>query len=187
MTLNLLMRVRAARAAIKDVAHAQLADVFDEAIACVQQGLSEAEDVAEAALAALAQRMDQINALQHQVATAQQERDALLTLINSPHNAEFLEGVRREIAHQVHRWGTVHDRAKAPADWLWLLGYLAGKALHAHAAGDTEKALHHCISSAAVLANWHTQILLGAGAMTPGSSDLQRFLAETFGEVAAAC
>jgi hypothetical protein len=112
---------------------------------------------------------------------AKQERDELRALVNSPHNAEFLAGVRREIAHQVHRWGTVHDRAKAPADWLWLLGHLAGKALHAHAAGDTEKALHHCISSAAVLGNWHTHILLGGGAMAPGSSDLQRFLSETFG------
>jgi hypothetical protein len=112
---------------------------------------------------------------------AKAEREALLALINSPHNAEFLEGTRREVAHQVQRWGTVHDRAKAPADWFWLVGYLAGKALHAHAAGDTEKALHHCISSAAVLANWHTHILLGAGAMTPGSSDLQRFLEQTFG------
>ena len=183
MKPDLLTRIQAARALTHDAASVPLADAFTEAVACVQQALAEAEDMAEAALVALAQRVDQIHTLQHQVATLSQERDTLLDLINSPHNAEFLEGVRREIAHQVHRWGTVHDRAKAPADWLWLLGYLAGKALHAHAAGDTEKALHHCISSAAVLANWHTHILLGSGAMAPGSSDLQRFLTETFGAV----
>src|SRR6185295_1361042 len=93
----------------------------------------------------------------------------------------FLEGTRIEVAHQVERWGTVHDRAKEPADWFWLVGYLAGKALRAHLMDDREKALHHCISTAAVLANWHTHIILGASAMTPGSSDLQKFLCDTFG------
>jgi hypothetical protein len=87
------------------------------------------------------------------------------------------------VAHQVERWGTVHDRAKAPADWFWLVGYLGGKALHANAAGDREKALHHTISTAAVLANWWAHIKLGGGTMTPGSSDLQQFLEATFGEV----
>lgn len=109
------------------------------------------------------------------------ERDRLHALVNSPETLRFLEGVRLEVAHQVEKWGTVHDRAKEPADWYWLVGYLAGKALSAHIAGNTEKALHHCISTAAVLANWHTHIACGSGLMTPGSSDLQSFLAETFG------
>lgn len=126
-----------------------------------------------------------LDSLEGRALAAEQERDQLRALIDSPYNLQFLEGVRREIAHQVQRWGTAHDRAKAPADWLWLLGYLSGKALAAHIAGDTDKAMHHCISSAAVLANWHTHILLGGGARSPGSSDLQRFLQETFGEVMA--
>lgn len=109
------------------------------------------------------------------------EYDRLYLLLNTPELMRFLEGTRIEVAHQVERWGTVHDRAKEPADWFWLLGYLAGKALRAHNAGEREKALHHCISSAAVLANWHTHILLGGGAMSPGSSDLQEFLRTTFG------
>lgn len=111
----------------------------------------------------------------------QAENARLSALLNTPETLRFLEGTRLEVAHQVERWGTVHDRAKEPADWFWLLGYLSGKALAAHAKGDTEKAMHHCISSAAVLANWHTHIALGAGLMTPGSSDLQEFLRETFG------
>jgi hypothetical protein len=94
---------------------------------------------------------------------------------------DFLDGTRAEVAHQIQRWGTVGDRAKEPQDWFWLVGYLAGKALAAHVNGDINKALHHTISSAAVLANWHTHIKLGEGAMTPGSSDLQRMLEETFG------
>ncbi|MCW1959775.1 MAG: hypothetical protein KIH64_014770 [Mycobacterium sp.] len=112
---------------------------------------------------------------------ARQERDDLLSIINSPHNDEFLEGARREIVHQVQRWGTVHDRAKRPADWFWLVGYLAGKCLAAHIAGNTEKALHHTISTAAALGNWHTAIKLGASKMAPGSSDVQRILEEAFG------
>lgn len=102
--------------------------------------------------------------------------------LNKPQTAQFLQAVAAETIHQVERWGTVHDRAKAPADWFWLIGYLAGKALHAHAAGDREKALHHCVSSAAALASWWTHITLGCGEFTPGASDLQRFIEEQFGE-----
>lgn len=73
---------------------------------------------------------------------------------------DFWVGVRAEKMHQLARWGTT-DRNKSPADWYWLVGYLAGKALMFAAKGDTKKALHHCISSAAVLANWHDT--LGGG------------------------
>lgn len=48
------------------------------------------------------------------------ERDRLLKLLNTPETLRFLEGTRLEVAHQVERWGTVHDRAKEPADWFWL-------------------------------------------------------------------
>ena len=82
----------------------------------------------------------------------------LETLINTPHTVNFLEAVKIETAHQVERWGTAHDRAKAPADWFWLVGYLSGKALQAAIIGDREKALHHTISTAAALANWHVAI-----------------------------
>jgi hypothetical protein len=109
------------------------------------------------------------------------ERERLQRLLNTPETLRFLEGTRIEVAHQIERWGTVHDRAKEPQDWFWLLGYLSGKALKAHVDGDADKAMHHCISSAAVLANWHTHIAIGYGLMTPGSSDLQAFLAATFG------
>jgi hypothetical protein len=103
-------------------------------------------------------------------------------LLNNPIILEFLDGTRAEVAHQIQRWGTVGDRAKAPADWFWLVGYLAGKALAAHVKGDLNKAMHHTISSAAALANWHSHIRIGESAMTPGSSDIQRFLEETFGD-----
>lgn len=113
---------------------------------------------------------------------ARDERDRLKALLNQPETMRFLEGTRLEVAHQVERWGTVHDRAKEPADWYWLVGYLAGKALRSHIDGDHDKARHHCISSAAVLANWHTHIALGGGQFTPGASDLQQHLERTFGD-----
>lgn len=114
-------------------------------------------------------------------------------LINSPHTAKFLESTRIEVAHQVDRWGTVHDRAKEPADWFWLVGYLSGKALAAHIAAKEapsasrvklcrEKALHHTISSAAALGNWHAAISCADSRMAPGSSDIQRMVQETFGK-----
>ena len=78
-----------------------------------------------------------------------------------------MKGVPLEAAHQRKRWGSKHDAGKTPSDWFWLVGYLAGKALHAHVTGDTKKALHHTISTAAALCNWHAAIL-GKTDMRPG-------------------
>jgi len=100
------------------------------------------------------------------------ENEKLRGLINHPELENFLRGVHIEAVHQVERWGTAHDRAKRPADWFWLVGYLAGKALHSAIAGDTDKALHHCISSAAALYNWHSSIKGVDVSMCPGRSDL---------------
>ena len=85
----------------------------------------------------------------------QDEVDRLNAIINTPQSNDFLRAVSTEAEHQRQRWGSDHDAGKAPADWFWLVGYLAGKALHAHGAGDTTKAEHHIITTAAALANWH--------------------------------
>lgn len=79
--------------------------------------------------------------------------------INTPELHDFMEGMRNEALHQVERWGQAHDRSKSAENWYWLVGYLAGKALRAAITGDRDKALHHTISSAAALANWHAAIL----------------------------
>lgn len=97
-------------------------------------------------------------------------------LINHPVTHDFLEGVRIEAPHQVVRWSAEHDLGKGPLDWFWLIGYLSQKVVVAldrraevvqHFGPDegvelqasfTEKALHHTISTAAVLANWHAHI-----------------------------
>lgn len=84
------------------------------------------------------------------------ERDRLL---NTPILRAFVDGVVVEAQHQVLRWGSDHDSEKTPWDWFWLIGYLAQKAADAQVRGDTEKALHHAITTAAALANWHRQLL----------------------------
>lgn len=147
--------------------------VMGEAIACLDL------DDRETASAELVKAVDVVKDLID-------ERDRLRALINSPITLDFLTGTANEITHQVERWGTVHDRAKEPADWFWLVGYLAGKVLRAHVDGDTEKALHHTISTAAALGNWHAHIRLGTSEMQPGSSDLQQFLESAFGSDAVA-
>lgn len=84
--------------------------------------------------------------------------------INTPQTRYFLAAVESEAAHQRMRWGTSHDAGKTDADWFWLIGYLAGKALHAN---DPEKRLHHIITTAAACLNWH-EAKLGHTDMRPG-------------------
>ena len=92
----------------------------------------------------------------------------LESIIDTPHTGEWFEAVRLEAAHQIKRWGIDHDKGKDPADWFWLLGYLGGKALASALAGDTEKAKHHIITSAAALLNWFRRITGDSTAMRPG-------------------
>lgn len=108
------------------------------------------------------------------------EATRIKALINSPELENFLRGVHIEAVHQVERWGTAHDRAKRPADWFWLVGYLAGKALHAALGGNKDKALPHCISTAAALYNWHCAIKGTDVRMCPGSSDVARIVDGAF-------
>lgn len=104
----------------------------------------------------------------HQTEALAAEVARLKALINTPELASFSTGVAIEAVHQRERWGSEHDAGKAPSDWYWLLGFLGGKALAAHVAGNVEKALHHTISSAAVLANWHAAIAGTHTGMRPG-------------------
>lgn len=99
--------------------------------------------------------------------SAESEADRLNQIVNSPQSDDFLRAVSTEAEHQRQRWGSEHDSGKQPADWFWLVGYLAGKALHAHAVGDTVKAEHHVITTAAALANWH-RAMFGNTNMRPG-------------------
>ena len=95
--------------------------------------------------------------------------DELMALINTPELEDFDRAVPLEAAHQVLRWGIEHDKGKEPMDWFWLIGYLTGKALAAILKGDTAKAKHHVITTAAALRNWHAHIRSGQTLMRPGT------------------
>lgn len=84
--------------------------------------------------------------------------------INTPEIDNFLTAVKNEALHQRERWGTEDDAGKADADWFWLVGYLAGKALH----NVNDKRLHHVITAAAALLNWHSKLTGNYAAMRPG-------------------
>lgn len=109
------------------------------------------------------------------VAELHAELARLHAVINEPHTDDFLQATSIEKEHQRQRWGDAHDRSKSAEHWFWLVGYLAGKALRAAISGDREKALHHTISSAAALANWHDAISADqTGACVGRDADLEK-------------
>ena len=116
--------------------------------------------------------------LEAMLCDAQAEVERLRAALNTPEVDDFARGVVLEAQHQRARWGSKHDVGKAPADWFWLVGYLAGKALAAAIGGNNEKALHHTISTAAALANWHAALSGINQDMRPGiDSDFARLAA----------
>jgi hypothetical protein len=96
------------------------------------------------------------------------ERDRLDGLVNAPEIFDFAQAVVLEAAHQRERWPSGHDANKTDEDWFWLIGYLAGKALHnpPHpTVAAIDKQLHRIITIAAAAANWH------AARLAAGSAD----------------
>ena len=102
------------------------------------------------------------------IETQAREIERLRAERDTPHVSDFLEAVKLEAAHQRERWGSDHDAGKTPFDWFWLIGYLAQKAADAATRGDAFKALHHTISTAAALANWHSAMAQVDNTMRPG-------------------
>lgn len=113
-------------------------------------------------------RVSEFGQLKTEVLQLRAEVTRLRELVNTPQLHDFSTAVVLEAAHQRERWGSEHDAGKAPEDWFWLLGYLGGKALAAAKSGNTAKALHHTVSSAAALANWHAALSGSDTAMRPG-------------------
>lgn len=99
------------------------------------------------------------------------DKSRMEALLNTPHTADWFEGVKLEAGHQIQRWGSDHDAGKGPADWFWLIGYLAQKAMTSQMAGNEEKARHHTISTGAALLNWFRAITGDSNAMRPGIDD----------------
>lgn len=108
---------------------------------------------------------------------AERKVERLSSLINSPQTGDFVEAVRVEAAHQKERWPAEHDAGKLDADWLWLVGWLVGKAVHA---ATQEKRLHHLITAAAALLNWHVD-----AKRRPVVADVSRIHSDAVGKVVA--
>lgn len=128
----------------------------------------------------ITQLREQIAATVSDAAHWKAEAERMNHEINTPETISFIQGVLREAAHQRERWGNEHDAGKDTQHWFWLIGALAGKAMANFAKADTiaaiaenfgpsasraytygeaqkayDKGLHHIITTAAALANWH--------------------------------
>ncbi|MDR6381779.1 hypothetical protein [Paraburkholderia caribensis] len=80
----------------------------------------------------------------------------LNAIINTPHSDDFLQGVSIEAEYQRQLHGVDAEDCRYDwPQWFWVVGYLVGKAFAACKARDAEKAKHHLVTSAALLANWH--------------------------------
>lgn len=138
--------------------------------------LTEIRAIVEAFIAKLKQKDELIEAL-----TIEKER--LYGLINSPQIENFLEAIKLEAAHQRERWGSDHDAGKGDVDWLFLVGYLGGKAVEAGKAAELiantidsrelidkhrDRRLHHIVAAGAAALNWHEARSGGDNRMRPG-------------------
>jgi hypothetical protein len=121
-------------------------------------------------MAALKAEIARLKSVEAEVERLKAERDR-------PETGDFVRGLTLEAEHQRARWGAEHDAGKQPEDWLFLIGYLAGKACAAMRVGDRAKALHHTISSAAVLSNWHLALIGADIRMRPGIDPVERNVA----------
>jgi hypothetical protein len=97
------------------------------------------------------------------------ELKRLHKLVNTPEIVDFAKAVQLEAVFQREKWGADGDEGKTDADWFWLIGYLAGKALHnpGDLKNPEKKRLHRIITIAAAAANWHAAVL-GTTDMRPG-------------------
>lgn len=110
--------------------------------------------------------------LAEELLRARAQLTGILEVVNTPQTEEFFTAVKNEAAHQRARWGKEHDERKDPEHWFWTLGFLSGKALRfaiaqakALAQGEQytadaaqQDALHHVVSSAALLLLWHAHV-----------------------------
>lgn len=106
----------------------------------------------------ISELQEEVDDLCEDTAQAEAACARLHNLINSPIVDTFMKAVPLEAAHQNLRWGTEHDAGKNSLDWFWTLGYLSQRIVENVKHGNIDKALHHCITSAAMLLNWHRHL-----------------------------
>lgn len=120
-----------------------------------------------------------------EIAKLKADNARLDALLNTPELLDFSKAVVLEAAHQLERWDPNHDASKTDADWFWLIGYLAGKALHTPIGKDwagiepkeiLEKRLHRIVTIAAAAANWHAHTLRELNAETSAQNQSEASL-----------
>jgi hypothetical protein len=120
----------------------------------------------------LIRKTHEIDALVLTTQALVKERDDLRRKLNTPEVHNFVRAVILETLHQRERWGSEHDAGKTDADWFWLIGYLAGKALHNPPSDNgltpDDLRLHRIITIAAAAANWHAARTGAHTDMRPG-------------------
>jgi hypothetical protein len=75
------------------------------------------------------EHLDEVEDLREKLRRAEARIEELNALINTPEILDFMKAVPLEAAHQRERWGSDHDAGKTDSEWLWLIGFLACKAL----------------------------------------------------------
>jgi len=96
---------------------------------------------------------------EQRIAELEAEVAVLREILNTPVVEPFMLAAVTEAKHQRARWGDEQDAKKDAFDWFWTLGYLGGKAARSANDGDIAKALHHTVTAAALLANWHRHLI----------------------------
>lgn len=184
--------------------HVVVTDEWYEANEAQLRHLTECALQSDRMVADLTARLEEATAARDQ---SQDEIARLVKEMNTPETLDFISGVMREAAHQRNRWPSDHDAGKETEDWFWLVGALAGKACRyfalervfaEEAAVPTftvsdesarltfeskakvahAKGIHHVITTAAALANWHLNVTGADERMRPGRPVLAAFQTE---------
>ena len=140
--------------------------VAERDLAAMTKERDEVKQCASDAFAAWKEADRHRESIKAALAAMQRRAEEAEALINTPEIHDFAKAVTLEAAHQRKRWAADGDDGKTNADWFWLIGYLAGKALH-NPGDDSDKRLHRVITVAAAACNWHAA-LMGSYAMRPG-------------------
>lgn len=97
-------------------------------------------------------------ALVSEVERLRADNRRLRGILDQPDPAEFMYATEVEMRYQQAHWGEEHDSGKVDADWFWLIGYLAGKALHRGEDDGRDKLLHRITTVSAAAGNWHRHV-----------------------------
>lgn len=116
----------------------------------------------------VSQLREQRDEAERQVCDLRAELQRVKAILDQPDPHDFMLASEIEARFQRVRWAADGDEGKTDADWMWLIGALASKAVH-NPGGDEAKRLHHITAVSAAACNWHAA-RLGQTDMRPGTA-----------------